>query len=125
MQEDYELVVIRMIGDNDAVLSRKIIFSRTDLKPHRQYIYDDKGQLSTDARYAEYKDYDNVNFPSRIEIARPQEEYDITLNMLKLEINKPLKDEQFVLEQPAGADVVHLDGPQSSSVKVPLVDRER
>jgi hypothetical protein len=125
LQEDYELVVIRMIGDNDAVLSRKIIFSRIDLKPHRQYIYDDKGKLSTDARYAEYKDYDGVNFPSRIEIARPQEEYDITLNMLELEINKALKDEQFVLEQPAGADVVHLDGPQSSSVKVPAVDRER
>jgi hypothetical protein len=45
--------------------------------------------------------------------------------MLELKINKPLKDEQFVLEQPAGADVVHLDGPQSSSAKVPSVDRER
>jgi hypothetical protein len=114
-----------MVGDNDPVLSRKIIFSRTDLKPHAQYIYDDKGNLSTDARYADYKDYDGVNFASRIEIKRPQEEYDITLNMLKLEINKPLKDEQFTLEQPAGADVVHLDGPQSSSAKVPAVDRER
>jgi len=125
LQEDYELVVIRMVGDNDPVLSRKIIFSRTDLKPHAQYIYDDKGNLSTDARYADYKDYDGVNFASRIEIKRPQEEYDITLNMLKLEINKPLKDEQFTLEQPAGADVVHLDGPQSSSAKVPSADRER
>ena len=125
LQEDYELGVIRMGGDNDPVLSRKIIFSRTDLKPHAQYIYDDKGNLSTDARYADYKDYDGVNFASRIEIKRPQEEYDITLNMLKLEINKPLKDEQFTLEQPAGADVVHLDGPQSSSAKVPAVDRER
>jgi len=35
---------------------------------------------------------------------RPQEEYDITLNMLKVDINKPLKDEQFVLQQPPGAD---------------------
>ena len=54
-------------------------------------------------------------FPSRIEIFRPQEEYDITLNMLKLEINKPLKDDQFVLEQPPGAEVVHLDRPRSSA----------
>src|SRR6202034_2886023 len=60
LQEDYELVVIRMVGDNDPVLSRKIIFSRTDLKPHAQYIYDDKGNLSTDARYADYKDYEGV-----------------------------------------------------------------
>ena len=36
--------------------------------------------------------------------------------MLKVEINKPLTDEQFVLQQPPGAEVVHLDRPQSSSV---------
>ena len=84
-----------------------------------QYIYDDQGKLVTDARYADYKDYDGVSFPSRIEIFRPQEEYDITLNMLKLEINKPLRDDQFALEQPPGAEVVHLDQPQSSAAKVP------
>jgi hypothetical protein len=115
LQDDYELVVIRRKGEG-AVLARKIVFSRTDLKPHRQYIYDDEGKLASDVRYAEYKDYDGVNYPSRIEIFRPQEEYDITLNMLKVEINHPLTDDQFVLEQPAGAEVVHLDHPQSSLV---------
>jgi hypothetical protein len=115
LQEDYELIVIRRKGQNEGMLSRKIVFSRTDLQPHRQYIYDDQGKLVTDARYAGYKDYDGVTFPSRIEIFRPQEEYDITLNMLKLEINKPLRDDQFALEQPPGAEVVHLDHPQSSA----------
>ena len=62
------------------------------------------------------KDFDGVSFASRIEIFRPQEEYDITLNMLKVEINTPLTNEQFTLEQPAGAEVVHLDQPQSSLV---------
>jgi hypothetical protein len=117
LQEDYELVVIREVGENSAILSRKIVFSRVDLKPHRQYLYDEQGKLVTDARYAEYKEYNGVEFPSRIEIHRPQEEYDITLNMLKVEINSRLEDEQFVLQQPAGADVVHLQGPQSSSVR--------
>ena len=98
LQDDYELIVIRKTGANGGVLSRKIVFSRTDLQPHRQYLYDDKAVLVTDARYADYKEYDGVNFPSRIEIARPQEEYDITLNMLKLEINKPLRDDQFSLQ---------------------------
>jgi hypothetical protein len=115
LQGDYELVVIRK-GDAGWVLARKIIFGRVDLKPHRQYIYDSDAKISTDARYAEYKDYDGVNFPSRIEIFRPQEEYDITLNLLKVEINRQLTDDQFVLEQPAGADVVHLDHSQSSLV---------
>jgi hypothetical protein len=121
LQEDYELIVIRKTGENGGVLSRKIVFSRTDLQPHRQYIYDERARLVTDAKYANYKDYDGVSFPSRIEIFRPQEEYDITLNMLKLEMNKPLRDDQFALEQPPGAEVVHLDQPQpeSSAVKPP------
>jgi outer membrane lipoprotein-sorting protein len=119
LQEDYELIVIRKKGENAGVLSRKIVFSRTDLQPHRQYIYDDQGKLVTDARYANYKEYDGVSFPSRIEIFRPQEEYDITLNVLKLEINKPLRDDQFALEQPPGAEVVHMDKPQSSATAPP------
>jgi hypothetical protein len=114
LQDDYELLIIRRKGEKEGVLSRKIVFSRTDLKPHRQIVYDEDGKVATDARYAEYKDYDGVSYPSRIEIFRPQEEYDITLNMLKVEINHPLTDDQFVLEQPAGAEVVHLDRPQSS-----------
>jgi hypothetical protein len=115
LQPDYELTVIHNY-DGAWRISRKIIFGRTDLKPHQQFIYDENVNVATDARYAEYKDYDGVSFPSRIEIYRPQEEYDITLNMLKVDINKPLSDQQFVLEQPAGAQVVHLDRPQSSLV---------
>jgi hypothetical protein len=118
LQDDYELVVIRK-DEQGWALSRKIVFSRTDLQPHRQYIYDEQGQLATDARYASYKDYDGVSFASRIEIFRPQEEYDITLNMLKLEINKPLRDDQFALEQPPGAEVVHLDAPPSRAAVPP------
>jgi hypothetical protein len=121
LQEDYELIVIRKMGEHGGILARKIVFSRTDLLPHRQYIYDEQGKLVTDARYANYKEYDNVGFPSRVEIYRPQEEYDITLNMLKLEINKPLRDDQFALQQPPGAEVVNLDKPQpqSSAVRSP------
>jgi outer membrane lipoprotein-sorting protein len=115
LQDDYELIIIRKEGGGGK-LSRRIIFGRTDLKPHRQFIYDDNGNLATDAHYAEYKDFNGTSFPSRIEIYRPQEEYDITLHMLKLDINTPLKDDQFVLNQPPGAQVVHLDQPQSSLV---------
>jgi hypothetical protein len=113
LQEDYELTIIQKY-DKGWRLSRKIIFGRTDLKPHRQYIYDEDAKVATEARYAEYKDYEGFSFPSRIEIYRPQEEYDITLNMLKVDINKPLSDDQFVLEQPVGAEVVRLDRSQSS-----------
>jgi hypothetical protein len=113
LQDDYELTVIKKFSKGWG-LARKIIVGRTDLVPHRQYIYDEDGKVVTDARYAEYKEYDGVNFPSRVEIYRPQEEYNITLNMLKVDINQTLSDDQFMLEQPPGADVIHLDRPQSS-----------
>lgn len=122
LQDDYELTVLRRVENGDGYrLARKIIISRTDLKPHRAFIYDDTGKVMTDARYAEYKDYNGFSFPSRIEIALPQEEYDITLNMLKVDINTPLRDDQFVLAEPPGATVVHLDRPQSTLV-MPLGD---
>jgi outer membrane lipoprotein-sorting protein len=103
----YHLDIVRK-GDSGWFLSRKIIFSRTDLLPHRQLVYDDLGNLATDARYENYKDYDGIAFPSQIEIRRPREEYDIVMSIVKLQLNGALTDEQFALAQPAGATLVHL-----------------
>jgi outer membrane lipoprotein-sorting protein len=113
-QPDYVIDVIRTRGD-DSWLSRKIIFSRLDLRPNRQLIYDEAENIVTDARYTDYKDYDGLSFPSKIEIKRPQEEYDITLTILKPGLNQTLTDDKFVLEQPAGAQVIHLDGSQAAT----------
>jgi outer membrane lipoprotein-sorting protein len=115
-QPDYELAVIRN-GPKGWYLSRRIEFSRTDLLPHRQRIYDQQGNVVTDVHYQDYKDYAGTMFPSIIEIERPRENYDITLSIIKLEINKALTDDQFALEQPAGAEVVHLDQPGPSAAK--------
>lgn len=109
---DYEVEVI-LKGSHGWYLARKVIISRTDLKPHRQLIYDEDGILRTEARYEKYQDHDGISFPQQIEILRPMEEYDITLSMVKLEINKSLSDDQFDLAAPAGAEVVHLDHPAS------------
>jgi outer membrane lipoprotein-sorting protein len=110
-QANYVVLVIRSQGETDWVLSRKIYFNRIDLLPNRQEIYDQTGTVVTDARYSNYKDYGGVQFPSKIEIRRPQEEYDITLTIVKLLLNTPLNDDKFVLEQPPGAQVIHLDQP--------------
>src|SRR3954466_12144925 len=93
-QPDYEVAVIRKDGGT-WFLSRKIVFSRIDLQPHRQLIYNENGDLATNIRYDAYKDYAGVSFPSQIEIWRPAEEYDITLTMVKAEINSPMPDDKF------------------------------
>jgi hypothetical protein len=115
-QPDYELAVIRK-GPRGWYLSRRVEFSRIDLLPHRQRIYDQQGNVATDAHYQDYKDFGGTTFPSVIQIERPRENYDITLSMVKLEINKVLTDDQFALEQPTGAEVVNLNQSNASTPK--------
>jgi hypothetical protein len=71
----------------------------------------------TDVHYHDYKDFGGTTFPNTVEIERPRENYDIVLNMVKLDINKKLTDDQFVLEQPPGADLVRLDQANTSEVR--------
>ncbi|MGI9100944.1 MAG: hypothetical protein ACR2IF_00740 [Terriglobales bacterium] len=108
LQPDYVVDVVRRI-DGTWYLSRRITFSRVDLQPVRQRVYDRNGYIATDATYSDYKDYSGVNFPSVIHIWRPQEEYSVTLTIEKLTINQPLTDDQFVLNQPPGSQLVRLD----------------
>jgi len=114
-QPDYELAVIHR-GPQGWFLSRRIEFSRTDLLPHRQRIFDQKGNVVTDAHYQDYKDFAGTSFPATIEIERPRENYDITLNIVKLDLNRPLADDQFALEQPAGAEIVRISATHPPAI---------
>lgn len=114
LQPDYVIDVIRK-SDKGWFLSRKIYFSRTDLLPHRQMVYDKNGNVATDASYENFKDYSGVQFPNIIHIFRPQEEYAVTLTIEKMTMNQPLTEEQFALAQPAGSTVVRLDNATNGS----------
>jgi hypothetical protein len=114
------VITVARHGDAGWFLSRRIIFSRTDLLPHRQIVYDKLGNVATDARYEDFKDYNGVLFPASIQINRPQEEYDILLSMVKLRVNEPLKDEQFQLPQPPGSQLVRLDIPAGPGNEIPV-----
>ena len=114
-QANYILDVITR-GPAGWYLERKIYFNRLNLEPERQVIYDRTGNIATDAQYRNFLQYDGVSLPNVIEINRPQEEYDITISMVKLTMNKPLTDEQFALAQPPGAQVVRLDQPTNGAV---------
>lgn len=104
----YVVDVIRR-GTQGWYLSRKVVFSRIDLQPHKQLIYDVNGNQVTEATYDDYKDFNGVQFPTNIQIVRPKEEYTIGLTVLKLTLNEPLKDDQFALAQPGGAQLVRID----------------
>ncbi|MGA8154204.1 MAG: hypothetical protein WB952_24880 [Terriglobales bacterium] len=117
-QANYILDVIHQ-GEHGWFLSREIAFSRVDLLPHRQVLYDENGNVTTTAIYEDYRAENGINFPWQIEIAWPEQEYDITLTLVKLDLNQPLPDDKFVIEQPPGVEVVHLDKPEATTVSPP------
>lgn len=108
LQPEYILDVIRK-ADHGWYLSRKIMFSRIDLQPHRQLVYDKNGNVATDATYEQFKEYSGVTFPSVIRIFRPQEEYSVVLTIEKLTLNAAMTNDQFALAQPPGSQLVQLD----------------
>ena len=101
LQPDYTLDIIKQTG-HGWYLSRKVVFERTELQPHQQFMYDEHGSIVTDVLYEEYKEFNGVLFPTNIQIWRPQEEYSIKLVITKLTINEPIVNDQFVLELPSG-----------------------
>ena len=118
-QPDYVIDVIHRTGD-EWLLARKVVFDRTNLTVHQQIIYDKQGAVATEATYQVYQDYNGVSFPNVIMIKRPQEEYSIRLTVEKLIINEQLRNDQFVLQQPPGSQVVDMDLPQNAS-QVPAI----
>jgi len=108
IQQDYVVVVISK-DDKGPYLHRRIVFSREDLMPHEQYLYNHDGQIITYANYEKFQDFGGTMFPTVVDIQRPVEEYAITLNILKLRLNEPLRDDQFQLAQPAGSRLINLD----------------
>ena len=117
-QPDYVIDIIRRSdSDQGWYLFRKIIFERVNLVPHQQIIYDEAGEIETSVTYQVYEDHNGVSFPKVIEIDRPREEYSIRLIVDKLVINEPIRDDQFVLQQPPGSQLVDLDYPQNAPAK--------
>ncbi len=109
-QPNYILDIIRRDpASNQWFLARKIYFSRVDLLPHRQVIYDRAGEVATDATYEDFEPIDGTQFPRLIRIWRPQEEYTVALHIIKLDVNQTLTDAQFALDQPSGSVLVNMD----------------
>jgi outer membrane lipoprotein-sorting protein len=113
-QPNYVLDIIRK-GEKGWTLARKVVFDRTTLVPHRQIVFDDRGLPVTDASYQVFKEFDGVQFPTYIDIRRPQEEFDIRLFVVKLSINQPIAEDQFALQQPPGSILVNLDERNKSA----------
>ncbi|HEX4154383.1 MAG TPA: DUF4292 domain-containing protein [Acidobacteriaceae bacterium] len=108
-EPDYDLAVLKKKSDNTLELERLVHFSRVTMLPFEQDIYDENGQVATQATYDKYQEFNGIQFPTLINIRRPQDEYALKLEITKLTLNGPLENDQFELKIPAGITVQHMD----------------
>jgi outer membrane lipoprotein-sorting protein len=121
----YVLHVIHVNGGGELQLERTIWFNRYNLTMARQLIFDAAGNILTDARYAQWQPYDNVAFPKHIEINRPRDEYAVVIDIVKMDINKGVSDDKFVLDQPEGTTLQVVGQPPAPAPAKPAPPRRR
>jgi len=104
----YILNILTRSSETQWSLSRKVWFDRFDLSIVRQKLFGGHGQVTSDITYREFKNFDSVSFPTKVNLKRPQEDYSLTIEVTKAKINGELSNEKFVLEKPPAAELVDL-----------------
>jgi len=106
----YILQILDLGPDGQMRGEREIWFDRLNLQIRRQMSYDEKGETLSDVRYNGWKNHNGVPFPTVIDINRPQDEYGVVMTVQKVEINKPITGDQFVMEKPPEGTVIQVLG---------------
>ncbi|MGA7234345.1 MAG: hypothetical protein WBY44_01610 [Bryobacteraceae bacterium] len=110
----YILHEIRQAPNGDLQMHRTLWFNRLDLLLARQLIFDAAGNILTDSRYSQWKPFDNVPFPKHVDFNRPQDGIGVVLDIQKMDINKGVPDDKFVLTQPEGSKLQTVGQAQGS-----------
>ena len=104
-EPDYELTILEPPQSQIAHTLRVIHIGRSTLLPYQQDIYDQNGYVVTQAFYSNYQTFGDIQFPTKIEIKRPQDQYGLAITITKLTVNQKLEDDQFELKFPEGVSV--------------------
>jgi outer membrane lipoprotein-sorting protein len=114
----YVLTVLR--GGYQTEILRKIWFDRADLQVARMQSYGPRGVLVSDSHFSDWQpligDQEHVaatpsgvtSFPREIRIERPHDDYRLELAITKLMLNQEIPADRFMLEQPAGTELVNV-----------------
>ncbi|HEX4039987.1 MAG TPA: hypothetical protein VHX37_18180 [Acidobacteriaceae bacterium] len=109
IRPEYLLTVARPQGDSNVFLAERVIqFSRIDLRPVEEDIYDRNGQIQTQAMYGALQTFGTEHFPGTVTIRWPQQQEQILMTVEKLRVNLPLNDQTFELKIPEGTPVQKL-----------------
>jgi outer membrane lipoprotein-sorting protein len=114
-RRDYVINVLETPHQGDGVktvelaLKRKIWFDRSTLDITRLELYGPEGGLVENVEYSDYRDFQGLRYPMRIELERPVEDYSLAITILDgPKFNQPITPEKFELRKPADAQLVEL-----------------
>ena len=105
VEPDYDLTVLKTGTGNALRVARVVHISRVTMLPFQQDIYNDVGEVVTQATYDAYQQYGGQQFPTVITIRRPLDEYSLKIVVTKLTLNEPFEADQFELMIPPGTVV--------------------
>jgi outer membrane lipoprotein-sorting protein len=108
-EPDYDLAILHKEPGNVLQTVRVLHYSRVTLLPFQQDIYDNSGRIVTTVLYDKYQKFGDIDFPMSIDIRRPYDEYELKIDVTKLTANKPLDNDQFDLQIPAGMTIQHMN----------------
>lgn len=106
IEPQYLLTVESRQGDSNLLLVHRVIhFSRIDLRPSEEDIYDQKGQIQTQAIYGSLQTYGTVVFPGTITLRWPLQQQQILITIERLKVNQAEPANAFQLKIPKGAKI--------------------
>jgi hypothetical protein len=109
LHPEYALNIVRLKpGSKELFPVRVVHFHREDLMPYEQDLYDDKGTLETQVIYGPYQNFDGTQYPSKITLKRPLDEYQLIMTVERVTANPPLTDDQFQIEVPKGYTIQEM-----------------
>jgi outer membrane lipoprotein-sorting protein len=115
----YILTVLRQTDGGKLEIGRKIWVDRADLRVSRVQLYGAAGRLESDVAYSDWQPLGaaisggaptaaQVSFAHDIHIWRPQDDYKLEIQILKLTVNEEISTDRFELAQPAGTELVRV-----------------
>ena len=97
---DYDLQILGKPEGQIVHTARVVHIGRDNLLPYQQEIYDAAGQIVTRTNYSNYQRFGTINFPSKIVIDRPLDQYSLTVTITKATFNEKLEEDTFELKIP-------------------------
>ena len=104
----YVVTVVEPQEDRHLLLRRKIWFDRADLQVARVQFYEPDGTCTEDVQYSQYQDFNEIRYPTHIEVNRPEDDYRVAITIEKATFNEPIPPEKFDLKRPEGTELVDL-----------------